>query len=135
MEHGGLRRTPVSHTFPGWTAQEIHRALNEPELSEESAEILDRVGSALGAAEGTGPDDDPFLRRQLGKSHAAGHAEGRAEAQRANALKVLKARGISVSPSLSERLAEMAEGSERLLDAALECRDEEHFLRVVSARK
>ncbi len=135
MEHGGLRRTPVSHTFPGWTADEIHRALNEPELSEESAEILDRVGSALGAAEGTGPDDDPFLRRQLGKSHAAGHAEGRAEAQRANALKVLKARGISVSPSLSERLAEMAEGSERLLDAALECRDEEHFLRVVSARK
>ena len=106
-----------------------------PELSEESAETLDRVGSALGAAEGTGPDDDPFLRRQLGKSHAAGHAEGRAEAQRANALKVLKARGISVSPSLSERLAEMAEGSERLLDAALQCRDEEHFLRVVSARK
>ena len=135
MEHGGLRRTPVSHTFPGWMAEEIHRALNEPELSEESAETLDRVGSALGAAEGTGPDDDPFLRRQLGKSHAAGHAEGWAEAQRANALKVLKARGISVSPSLSERLAEMAEGSERLLDAALQCRDEEHFLRVVSARK
>ena len=96
---------------------------------------LPEVWVEVGAAEGTGPDDDPFLRRQLGKSHAAGHAEGRAEAQHANALKVLKARGISVSPSLSERLAEMAEGSERLLDAALECRDEEHFLRVVSARK
>ena len=33
MERGGLRPTPVSHAFAGWTADEIHRALNEPELS------------------------------------------------------------------------------------------------------
>ena len=128
MERGGLRPTPVSHALAGWTADEIHRALNEPELSEETAEVLNRVGRVLGAAEGTAPDDDPFLRRQRIESYA----EGRAEAHHANALKVLKARGVSVSASLSERLAEMEDVPERLMDAALACRDEEEFLRLVS---
>ena len=128
MERGGLRPTPVSHAFAGWTADEIHRALNEPELSEETAEVLNRVGRVLGAAEGTAPDDDPFLRRQRIKSYA----EGRAEAHRANALKVLKARGVCVSAYLSERLADMEDVPERLMDAALACRDEEEFLRLVS---
>ena len=130
MGRGGFLPTAASRALPGWTAEEIHRALNEAELSEETAEVLSRVGRALGATEGTGPDDDPFLRRQRKESHA----EGRAEAQRANALKVLKTRGVSVSSSLSERLAELEEASESLVDAALECRDEEDFLRRVSAR-
>ena len=138
MERGRLSRTPVSHAFPGWTADEIHRALNEPELSEETADVLERVGRALGAAKGTGPDNDPFLRRQRRENHAAGweagHTAGRAEVQRASALKVLKARGIAVSASLSERLAATAGDSERLVDAALACRDEDDFLRRVSAR-
>ena len=123
MGRGGLSPTPVSHAFPGWTAEEIHRALNEPELSEETAEVVDRVGRALGVPEGTGPDDDPFLRRQ--------RMEGRAEAHRASALKVLAARGVSVSASLPERLAEIGGDPERLVDAALACRDEEDFLRRV----
>ena len=55
------------------------------------------MGRALGAAEGTGPDDDPFLRSE--------RSESRAQALRASALQVLKARGIAVSASLSERLA------------------------------
>ena len=114
---------------------EIHRALNEPELSEQTAEVLDRMGRALGAAEGTGPDDDPFLRRQRRHSRAAGHAEGRAEALRASALQVLRSRDIPVSASLSERLTEMGGVSEHLVDAALQCRDEEHFLRLVSGTR
>ena len=43
-----------------------------------------------------------------------------------------EARGVSVSASLSERLAEMEDVPERLMDAALACRDEEEFLRLVS---
>ena len=64
----GFRTAPVSRAFPGWTAEEIHRALNEATLSDETARVLNRVGTAMGAREGTGPDDDPFLRRQRGRA-------------------------------------------------------------------
>ena len=124
-EGGGFRTAEASLAFPGWTAAEIHRALNEPELSAETAEVLSRVGRELGSAEGTSPDDDPFLNRQ--------RAEGRAEAQRADALKVLQARGVAVSASRFERLAAMPGVAERLMDAALACRDEAEFLRLASA--
>ena len=142
-ERAGLRPVPASRAFPGWTAAEIHRALNEPELSEETAGVLNRVGRMLGTAEGTGPDSDPFLRRQRSESHAVGwagghaegHAEGRAEAQRATALQVLKSRGVAVSASLAMRLAEMEGVSEHLVAAALECRDEEHFVQLLLARR
>ena len=127
----GLRPAPTSRAFPGWTAEEIHRALNEPELSEETADVLNRVGRTLGAAEGTGPDSDPFLRRQRRESHAA----GREEAWRASALRVLESRGVPVSPSLVVRLAELEGVSEHLVDAALECRDEEHFVQLLAARR
>ena len=109
--------------------------MNEPELSEATAEVLSRVGRVLGAAEGTGPDSDPFLRRQRRESHAkgraAGYAAGREEACRASALRVLESRGVSVSPTLAVRLAELEGVSEHLVDAALECRDEEHFLQLL----
>ena len=74
---GGFRTVPVSSAFPGWTAEEFHRALNELTLSDETAHVLNRVGTAMGAAQGTGPDDDPFLRRQHRASRRAGYAEGR----------------------------------------------------------
>ena len=147
----GLRPAPASRAFAGWTAEEIHFALNEPELSEETAGVLNRVGRTLGAAQGTGPDSDPFLRRQRRESraagyaaghatgratgHATGHAAGREEAWRASALRVLESRGVPVSPSLAVRLAELEVVSEHLVDAALECRDEEHFLQLLAARR
>ena len=123
----GLRPAPASRAFPGWTAAEIHFALNEPELSEETAGVLNRVGRLLGAAEGTGPDSDPFLRHQ--------RSESRADAQRASALQVLKSRGVAVSVSLSARLAEMEGASEHLVAAALECRDQEHFVQLLLSRR
>ena len=133
----GFRPSAASLALPGWTADEIHRALNEPELSAQTADVLNRVGRALGAAEGTEPDGDPFLRHHRQESRAegraAGRAEGRAEALRASALQVLDSRGISVSASLSERLAAMEGVSDRLVAAALACRDEEDFLRLLSA--
>ena len=127
-EGGAFRPAAASLAFPGWTADEIHVALNEPELSAQTAEVLNRVGRALGAAEGTGPDGDPFLHSHRLESRA----EGRAEALRASALQVLASRGISVSASLPGRLAVMEDVSERLVAAALACRDEEDFLQLLS---
>ena len=66
LEGGRYRTAPVSRAFPGWTAEEIHTALNEPALSAATGEVLARVGRALGAREGTGPDDLPWLRAQRG---------------------------------------------------------------------
>ena len=72
LEGGRYRVAPVSRAFPGWTAAEIHTAMNEPELSEATGRVLDRVGRALGAREGIGPDDTPWLRRQRRESRAEG---------------------------------------------------------------
>ena len=120
-----------SCAFPDWTSEEIHRALNEPELSAATTAVLRRVGRALGATDGTGPDDDPFLREERGESHAHGLAKGRVEAARAAVLEVFAARGIAVSASLPQRLAEL-EGVtvEALVRAAVTCRDEGDFLRL-----
>ena len=125
----GFRTATSSRAFPGWTAQEIHRALNEAELSGATTAALRRVGRALGAAEGTGPDDDPFLRAE----RLEGRAEGRVETRSAAVLQVFKARGLPVSAALPRRLAELeAVSTEALVQAALECRDEEDLLRLVS---
>lgn len=126
----GFRSAPSSRAFPGWTAAEIHRALNEPELSEATAAALRRVAGALGAAAGTGPDDDPFLRAERQAGRAAGRAAGRLEAQREAVLQVFSARGLPVSEALPRRLAELNDiATAALLQAALECRGEADFLR------
>ncbi len=131
LRDGGLRPAAASRAFPDWTAEEIHRALNEPELSAATTAVLRRVGRALGATDGTEPDDDPFLREERGESHAHGLAKGRVEAARAAVLEVFAARGIAVSASLPQRLAEL-EGVtvEALVRAAVTCRDEGDFPRL-----
>ena len=142
LEHGSFRTAPVSRAFPGWTAAEIHQALNELELSDATMAVLRRLGRTLGAALGTGPDDDPLLRTERRESRAegllagrtAGHAEGRAEAraatQREAVLQVLKLRGLPVSAALSRHLAQLqGVSTAALVEAALHCRDEDDFLR------
>ena len=64
LEDGAYRTAPESRAFPGWTAEEIHAALNEWTLSERTSAVLERVGTALGERDGTGPDHDPLLRSQ-----------------------------------------------------------------------
>ena len=128
LEERGFRTAPSSHAFPGWTADEIHRALNEPEWSAATTAALRRVGRALGAAEGTGPDDDPLLRAE--------RLEGRVEAQRAAVLQVFRTRGLTVSAALPRRLAELGDASTAVLvQAALECRHEADFLRRPTMRR
>ena len=136
---------------------------NESALSDETVRVLHRVGMAMGAAQGTGPDDDPFLRRQRRESRAQGweqgralgrteghpegwvqgHAEGQAkgldegreEGMRAAVLHVFESRGITISADLSERLAEIeGDSAAALVRAAMTCRDEADFLRLIPRR-
>ena len=46
---GAFQASAASGAFSGWTAAEIHAALNEMELSERTFAVLHRVGAALGA--------------------------------------------------------------------------------------
>jgi hypothetical protein len=141
LESGRFRPAASSRAFPGWTAREIHLALNEREVSYVTMSALRRVARTLGAALGTGPDDDPLLREERLQSRAEGRAEGRAEAARTDALvetrrdavlQVLKLRGLPVSAAFPRRLAECkAASTGALVHAALECRDEADFLRLI----
>ena len=107
--------------------EEIHRALNEPELSEATLAALRRVGRARGAAEGTGPDDDPLLRAE--------RTETRIETRREAVLHVLKSRRLPVSAALSQRLSEQQDvATAALIQAALQCRDETDFLRLIGGK-
>ena len=120
LEDSGYRTAVRSRAFPGWTAEEIHTALNEEALSEETGRILRRVGRTLGAREGTRPDDTPWLRMERQESRAEGHAEGRAEgrAQGERALLVrLAARrfGAGTAQRLSALLLRI-EDPDRLAD-------------------
>ena len=116
LEGGRYRTVPVSRAFPGWTAEEIHTAMNEPALSAATGEVLARVGRALGAREGTGPDDMPWLRAQ--------RREARAETMNAVAGRILASRGMPglQSPLEPQELAGVTD--EEIVDALLQCKDE-----------
>ena len=121
----GFRTSPISLAFPGWTAEEIHVAMNEPTLSPTTVAALRRVGRVLGMAEGTGPDDHAFL----GEERRESRAEGRAEMLHAIVVQTLTTRGVAVPSMLAERLAGAGEVSaEAVMKAALTCRDEADFL-------
>ena len=119
LEDGMYRTARDSRAFPGWTANEIHMALNEPGLSATTSRILDRVGRALGARDGTGPDDMPWLRRHRAEARARGRAEGlaegRSETAAATRRRILAARA---APGISDQ---------EILDALLEREDRTDF--------
>ncbi len=134
LEDGAFRSAKHSRAFAGWTSQEIHRALNEPELSQATLAALRRVGRALGSTAGTGPDDDPQMRAERQESRAAGRTEGWLEGRTAMlqeaVLQVLRSRGLPVSAALPRHLAQLqGVSTAALVEAALECRDEDDFLR------
>ena len=134
LEAGRFRTVPSSRAFPGWTAEEIHTALNEPVTSPETMAVLHRVGRALGTAEGTGPDDDVWLRTERDESRAEGRAEGRADVLRA-VHGILEARGIPTTPALAVQLAELTDGSvAELIRAAQTCANAAEFLRLLRRR-
>ena len=123
LEGGRYAPSSSSRAFPGWRADEIHRALNEPVISEETSKVLSRVGRALGEREGTGPEDDPLLRSQ----RAAGRIEGRAELARA----MLTRRGVTVAldfPSPDCRAALAASSAVAIVSAASAAPSEPEFV-------
>ena len=142
---GGYRQVTQSVAFPGWEAEEIHAALTGEPLSVEAYAAVERVGRALGAREGTSPEDDPLTRslnararaegREQGhaaghtEGHAAGHTEGHAAGRAEAVLAVLQARGIdtaglAAAPGLLTR-----HSLETSIAAALACSGEADFRR------
>ena len=78
----GYRPAAASEAFPGWTAAEIHTALNESRLSEATSAVLTRVGRALGDAEGTVPDDHPCCAGSAGKRRGRPSGKGSGKGSR-----------------------------------------------------
>ena len=128
----GYRAAAASVALPGWTAAEIHAALNEPVLSESTRAVLERVGRALGEAGGTGPDDDLWLGAQRREARGEGHAAGRTEERAQIVGSILRSRGLAVSERLAARIA--GEDPDVLVAAALACRDEADLLARLETR-
>ena len=68
------REEGSSRAFPGWRAEEIHRALTEEPVSAGARRALERVALGMGEREGTRPEDDPFTRTISRKAAAEGQA-------------------------------------------------------------
>ena len=79
---GRYRAAPQSEAFPGWRAEEIYLALIEGPLSPRARPALERVARAMGAREGTGPEDDPITRSLNATARAEGMEQGRAEGRK-----------------------------------------------------
>ena len=140
LASGRYRGSSESRAFPGWTAAEIHAALNEPAPSARTGAVLERVGTVLGARDGTGPDDDPLFRSQRLQGFERGLAEGRSagvQHGRAGMVRqILRSRGIEVGRGFPADAAAFAAASEAsLLEAALACTDEADFLAALRTRK
>ena len=147
LEGGAYGTARESRAFPGWTANEIHMALNEPVRSAVTSRVLDRVGRALGARDGTGPDDTLWLRahREEGRARgraegraagrAKGQAEGRAEGQAEGRAEGriegrAEARAEFVAAFRRKLLASRGDAGvsdEAIIDALLECEDQTDF--------
>ena len=127
LDGGHYRTGTESRAFPGWTADEIHTAMNEPELSAATSEVLNRVGRRLGEREGTGPDDMPWLRVQREQGRAMGRAQGRIALLETLMQRILSSGGEPGHiPRLDARdLAGVSD--EEVVDALLQCADASEF--------
>ena len=112
--------------------------VDEDPLSEEAWRALERVALAMGAREGTGPEDDPLMRsvsrmvqaRGHAEGHKEGHADGRVRGRIEAVTATLHARGIEVSGDLAQDHGLFAEHPiEPLMAAALACTGEADFRR------
>ncbi len=122
----GYRPAPASTAFPGWTAAEIHRAMNEARLSDATSAVLTRVGRTLGDAEGAVADDHPWLRRQRREAAHRAAQQAAQDATGAAVAQILRTRGIDVPGDLATLLVDTP--ATALVDAALICRDGADFI-------
>ena len=125
------REEPSSRAFPEWRAEEIFRALTEDPMPGVAWRALERTALAMGAREGTKPDDDPLMRSQNARARTEGHALGHMEA----VVQVLEARGMAVALDATEaRELRGGVSGEDLVAAALACTDAADFRRRVGER-
>ena len=117
------RTATVSRAFPGWTAARIHSAMNERLPSAATTRVLERVGRSLGARDGTGPDDTPWLRRQ----REEGRLEGRARLLNVVIRKTLASRGILAAVATLDARDLAGLTDDDVMDALLACRDAADF--------
>ena len=131
----GYREAPESRAFPGWRAEEIHLALTESPLSETAWRALERVARAMGAREGTRPEDDPLMGSHSAKVRTEGRAQGRREGRMGMVAAALRARGIeSALDATADRALLDGLSDDALMAAALECADAADFRRRVRER-
>ena len=124
----GYRAEASSRAFPGWKAEEIHRALTEDPLSAGARRALERVALAMGEREGTRPEDDPFTRSVSLRAETRGRRKERTAAVHAT----LRARGIDAASDFTQDQGRFAGlPIEALMGAALACSDEADFRRRV----
>ena len=119
------QETAASRVLSGWTAAEIHLALNEPCISRPTWAALDRVGRTLGREEGTTPADDPLLRSMLLEAQ---------EADRATLVhSLLTHRGIELPPAfLADSQPLVRHEAAQIVKAAMACRSAADFLARLS---
>ena len=131
LEGGRYVEATSSRAFPGWTTEEIHRALNEPAVSATTVDVLRRVADALAAVAGTGPDDDPLLHRERAESRAEGRAEERLDIVRSAVPEAFAARALAITPALRTWLEEVdqAPDAAAIIRLAWECREADDFVR------
>ena len=122
LEDGAYQASPESRAFPGWRAEDIHSAFNEAVPSPRTHAILERLGRALGARGGTGPDDDPLLRslrreseqqgREKGfeEGRAQGFGEGRAQGIQQGRAMLLRQATLRFGAATAEALAGLLKG-------------------------
>ena len=75
LEDGAYREAAASRAFPGWTAAEIHAALNEETFSAQTSAVLERVGTVLGEREGNRPGRRPVARLAAAPERGEGPCE------------------------------------------------------------
>ena len=130
LTSGRYRPAAASTALPGWTAAEIHAALTERVPSARTDRVLERVGRALGARDGTQADDTPLIRALNERAYAAGRTAGRNAELVATVDSVLQARGIRLAEPLPAGPAPFG-GAPRddVTAAAVACVDEADFWR------
>ena len=123
VRHGeGYREERTSRAFPGWKAEEIHRALTEAPMSEDAWRALERVALSMGAREGTKPEDDPLMRSQSARARTTERVD--------MVVGVLRARGIeAVLDAAEDRELVAGVPGDALVAAALACTDAADFRR------
>ncbi len=126
LTSGRYRPAAASTALPGWTAAEIHAALTERVPSARTDRVLERVGRALGARDGTQADDTPLIRALNEQAYTA----GRNAELVATVDSVLQARGIRLAEPLPAGPAPFG-GAPRddVTAAAVACVDEADFWR------